>query len=518
MKHLKVLLTLLFLISGCASLNTPIQTQLNETGQISIYISIPEKVSNQINLDIFSMSVISNDNTKKEILKETKNIDSFRLKNNQILICDSYIKEGQYKGIELLIKNIFLKKLNKNIPLSTKSEPLIIDYIFNIKRGENTSLFLKWDPDSSLANEGNFIPSFSISSTTPELSSLMLYVTNEGSNSVSVINRQTNNVVANILVGDRPRGIAVSQLNIKPRIFVANSGSNTISIIDPTKNKLEFNIPIRYGSEPEGITVTKVLPDKELIIVSNFASDNISIIDGSTYEKISKINVGNGPIAVVADPDIETLSRSRITNIEDINILRNYRKRYLNIYVANKNSRNISIIKWDILEKRAQDVTNINVEWSPIALAIDNQRLKLYIANYNSDNLSVIDIVQIIKGNTSGSISTITNVGSSIIGLLPDPDLDRLYLIKELTGEIISIRPPSELFSMVRSPLTIAPVIDSVKVGSLPRSLILDPERRRLYVVNKGDGSISVIDKTTNKVEKIITVGNNPYGIAMFDY
>jgi len=70
-----------------------------------------------------------------------------------------------------------------------------------------------------------------------------------------------------------------------------------------------------------------------------------------------------------------------------------------------------------------------------------------------------------------------------------------------------------------QSPIkTITPIVGRVPVGSLPRSLMLDPEARKLYVVNRGSDSVSVIDKTTRKEEKVIPVGRKPYGIAMIPF
>lgn len=61
-------------------------------------------------------------------------------------------------------------------------------------------------------------------------------------------------------------------------------------------------------------------------------------------------------------------------------------------------------------------------------------------------------------------------------------------------------------------------MLGTILVGSSPRSLILDPEGRKIYVVNRGSDSVSVIDKTTRREEQVIPVGKKPYGIAMFPF
>jgi YVTN family beta-propeller protein len=170
----------------------------------------------------------------------------------------------------------------------------------------------------------------------------------------------------------------------------------------------------------------------------------------------------------------------------------------------------------DTKNKRLDQVISLNVEWNPIALMVDYQRGKVYVANYNYENLSVINILQVIRGNKTGAVSAVTNVGRSVTGIITEPELDRLYLLKEQSGEIIIIRPFSEAFGSQKT--TVSPVVGSIGVGSLPRSFILDTDGRKIYVVNRGSDNVSVIDKTTRREEKIIPVGKRPYGITAFPF
>jgi YVTN family beta-propeller protein len=137
------------------------------------------------------------------------------------------------------------------------------------------------------------------------------------------------------------------------------------------------------------------------------------------------------------------------------------------------------------------------------------------VANYGFDNLSVINIIELIKGNRTGAVSAISGVGHSNTGVISDPSLERIYLLKEVPGEVMIIRPMLEDQSPIK---TITPIVGTIPVGSAPRSLLLDPEARKLYVVNRGSQNVSVIDKTTRKEEKVIPVGKKPYGIAMIPF
>jgi YVTN family beta-propeller protein len=57
------------------------------------------------------------------------------------------------------------------------------------------------------------------------------YITNSGSNTVSVINTATNMVIGSpIPVGSQPAGVAITPDGSE--VYVGNQGSNTVSVID----------------------------------------------------------------------------------------------------------------------------------------------------------------------------------------------------------------------------------------------------------------------------------------------
>jgi YVTN family beta-propeller protein len=55
----------------------------------------------------------------------------------------------------------------------------------------------------------------------------------------------------------------------------------------------------------------------------------------------------------------------------------------------------------------------------------------------------------------------------------------------------------------------------NVKVGANPDGVSADPKSNKIYVANSGDGTVSVIDGTTNTVSDTIPAGTNVYGISM---
>ncbi|CLN36095.1 Conserved protein of uncharacterised function PE-PGRS family protein [Mycobacterium tuberculosis] len=99
-----------------------------------------------------------------------------------------------------------------------------------------------------------------------------IYVTNQGSNTVSVIDPVTNTVTGSITDGNGPSGVAVSP--VTGLVFVTNFDSNTVSVIDPTTNTVTGS-PITVGTAPTGVAVNPVTGE---VYVTNFAGDTVSVI------------------------------------------------------------------------------------------------------------------------------------------------------------------------------------------------------------------------------------------------
>ncbi|MGC2563222.1 MAG: beta-propeller fold lactonase family protein [Nitrososphaeraceae archaeon] len=101
-----------------------------------------------------------------------------------------------------------------------------------------------------------------------------IYVTNMGSNTVSVINGTTNTVVANIPVGLGPNGIAYNQNN--GDVYVANSVNDTISIVDGLENTVISTIPLGNNNNPNDISYNI---NNDRLFVTNTNSSTVSVIE-----------------------------------------------------------------------------------------------------------------------------------------------------------------------------------------------------------------------------------------------
>jgi len=122
------------------------------------------------------------------------------------------------------------------------------------------------------------------------------YVTNGGSNTVTVldlVNLRQDRVLA---VGAEPTGVAVNP--VRNEVYVVNSGSGSVTVIDAEKNRVVATIPVHR--RPYFIDVDTT---GRRAYVANSGSNNVSVIDLDKRREIGAIGVGEAPGLARISPD-----------------------------------------------------------------------------------------------------------------------------------------------------------------------------------------------------------------------
>jgi YVTN family beta-propeller protein len=125
----------------------------------------------------------------------------------------------------------------------------------------------------------------------------LVYVTNSGGGTVTVVDAGTGATVAAIAVGDEPVDVAISPDGT--RAYVVNKGSNSVSVIDTATQRVIANAAV--GREPDGIAIS---PNGASAYVSNFGDESVSLISTATESvPIGPIHVGKEPEGVAISTD-----------------------------------------------------------------------------------------------------------------------------------------------------------------------------------------------------------------------
>jgi YVTN family beta-propeller protein len=310
-----------------------------------------------------------------------------------------------------------------------------------------------------------------------------VYVTNEFSNTVSVINGATDSVTDTIGVGSFPYGVTVNPFN--DRVYVTNRGSNSVSVIDGPTNAKLANIIV--GNSPVGIAVN---PSTNWIYVTDINSGTMSVIDGITNKVTDTITVGKAPYGVAVNP---------ITN---------------KVYVTNIESNTVSVI-----DGRTNKVSaNITVGKSPVGVSVNTLTNIIYITNHVPGTVSVID------GRTNKVSANIT-VGKSPVGVSVNPITNKVYVtnIESNTVSVIDGRTNSIISSLTVNPSLQRPYIIGDPVLNMPilvkfpfiaSLVVVNSVSNLIYVTNTGSDTVSIIDGNKDRVMVKVAFNVNPPNVG----
>tara|TARA_A100000164_G_C21914699_1_gene777606 strand:+ start:810 stop:1784 length:975 start_codon:yes stop_codon:yes gene_type:complete len=164
-----------------------------------------------------------------------------------------------------------------------------------------------------------------------------IFVSNENSDTVVVLDKETKNIIKTIETGGRPRDIKFN--NDYTKLFVVVSEENHILIIDTIKLKVTGKI--ETGDDPEIFDLDK---KNRMIAVSNEDDNQLTLIDLNTKKIIASIDdVGVEPEGVNFSPDGELVYvTSEGTN--SVLIINPWKKEIVNeILVGNRPRRGIFV-------------------------------------------------------------------------------------------------------------------------------------------------------------------------------
>lgn len=448
-------------IPACIFEPTSMDLRLANKGQVFFYLSCPQKPTFDISFSISGMSFMNKGGEWIDVAVD-KRIHSAGLAQNQIKLREFYLPAGKYERIRWTISEAKLKKDGKIFGLALPHPGVnhFFDMEFSVFSGESFALFADWNPEESVFDKYLFRPKMTLRKQGIEIKNILLYVTNSGSDCVTVIDRQHDRVVATIAVDRSPMGIVASPDGDK--IYVANSGSNNISVIDTGLSRV-INKIANFGYSPAELALSE---DGLTLYATNPNSDNISVIDTLSNIVSGWIYVGNNPADIVVDQD---------------------RRK---VYVVNKASNSVSIV--NVNTSAVEDTATVG--FNPTGMAIHQD--KLYVTNTGSNSISVIDI-------PSYSVTKTISLSQKPMWLVSGLS-DRIY-VSSADNEVSFIYPSMDMTTR------------NISVGDLPSQMAVDSLRRKLYVVNTMSEDISVIDLATKRLKTVIQVGRRPHGIALIE-
>jgi len=122
------------------------------------------------------------------------------------------------------------------------------------------------------------------------------YITNYGSDFISVIDIQKNQKFSEVITGSKPHGVAVSPDG--SWIAVSNEGDNTVSIISAADNKVKQTISV--GKTPHQLSFSI---DGKYVLTAINGEHKVDVISTADWKLVNSIPVGKNPHIVLPMPD-----------------------------------------------------------------------------------------------------------------------------------------------------------------------------------------------------------------------
>jgi YVTN family beta-propeller protein len=335
---------------------------------------------------------------------------------------------------------------------------------------------------------------------------LRLYVICEKSDELRVVDTLSGRVLKQIPVGHVPRGLSVSSDG--KQLYVANSWTDTISIIEA--HKLTTTATLKAGFEPISAVADK---KSEVLYVANRLSNDISVMDLHTGAEIKRLAAGRGTsyLALSADG-----TRLYCTHIYPS----------INAHRAPPESE-ITVI--DTATRRIVDRLALHNSAGVFHLALSQDGKFGVAALLRPKNL--IPLAHVEHGGAMTNSIAVFGPGFEAPVTFPIDELDRYFALPFSTAitpdrsklfvssagsNTVTVMSIPALLKFSRTAPNSAAndlsasanfVTARIPVGRNPRGIVLSPDGRHLFVANRMDDTISVIDTARSRVTSTIDLG-----------
>jgi YVTN family beta-propeller protein len=281
-----------------------------------------------------------------------------------------------------------------------------------------------------------------------------VYVTNERSGDVTVINGGDFSIAATIPVGKRPRGIHVSPDG--KTVYVALSGT-------------PIEAPPQIDAHGNPVFEKKKAGDDDDANADK-AADGIGALDVATKKLTGKLNAGS-------DPEEFALSKDG-----------------RHIYISNEDTKTASVIS--VASAKLEHIIPVGQEPEGVTTTPDGKQF--YVTCEAGGDIYVVDTASysvVAHFKVNGRPRSVAFLSTGGIGFIPSESVGELNVIDSVNAAVLK---------------TIA-----LPAGSRPMRVTLSPDEKRLYVSNGRAGTISVFDTHSYELLDTIKVGTRPWGMGV---
>lgn len=250
------------------------------------------------------------------------------------------------------------------------------------------------------------------------------YVVNRGDNSLSVIDLGHQRVMANIGLEDEPFAVVANERYL----FVSNQGSNSISVIH--KDTMMPLLNIDTLAAPKGLSLSA---DGLRLFVTHFFTGHISVIDTKRMQVIHEINTSS--MANLSQSILLDESGDRAYLPQTFSNTQNAALLFDTTVMPV-----VSVIDLETMTNVRADRISVDVIDRPVGIPIDvalTDSKILYIVNAASNDVSVINL-------RNGKAVAHIEVGANPRGVVLSADEQKVFVNNSLSGSVTIIDASSQ--------------------------------------------------------------------------
>lgn len=333
-----------------------------------------------------------------------------------------------------------------------------------------------------------------------------LYVVCEHSDELRIVETATSKVTARIPVGHVPRNLTLSPDG--KQIYVVNSWEDTLSVVDLTTQSVTRTIPT--GAEPYSAIFDRA---GSTLYVANRLSNDISVIDSVSGVEKKRLAGGRGASYLALSPDGSEVYGTHI-----------YPKIGAHRTPPESEITVINTATQSVVERKplpgAAGVFHIVTSTDGKLVVASEMRPKNLVPLAHVEHGWVITSALTIFGDDVGAViqvplDELEKYYSMPFGVAILLDKSRIF-VSTAGSDSITVIDTKRLLRFSRAQtksfandLTASAnyVEARIPVGHNPRGLALSPDGTHLYVSNRLDDTLAVIDTRTDKVVSIINLG-----------
>jgi YVTN family beta-propeller protein len=295
-----------------------------------------------------------------------------------------------------------------------------------------------------------------------------VYVPNEESDDVTVIDPATFEVVGRFAVGDAPE-------HVNPgwdleNLYVANMNGGTLTVVDPmTSEPIDtIELPLFPYALYYTLDGEKAMVVTDYISVDDIEDNGVTFFDPDTWEVLAFVEV---PWTGADDADLSADGRYLAISAE------------YSGYLAFIDTQEMTL------------AGSVEIGSLPRDVRLSPSGDVFYVANEGLDGVQVVDA-------ESWELLEFIPTGDGAHGIDFSRDTTKMYVANRAAGTISVID------------LASGEVVETWPVGGSPDEMVLSPDGSQLWASNRYHGSVSVIDTESGEVIATIATGANPHGLT----